>query len=329
MVDGYHAGKAPLDTVEEFVQTVRCADFMMGFSERRGSPGRALVDDGDTLFVNYNSDWRGGTYIGGPVSILGGSLNTPGLIVGTDPGGTELLRTESLRAGTTTLTGTLSAPTVVVGTDPGGTESLRAGSARLNAPVLLGSVPQFTMAADPTDDLQVATKQYVDTVSSTPPRVIGVIQPTSNVTSVQFSGLGLSPPVVLRLVMVIRNPTTSRTFIGLRVNGETNSNDWAYQYITAQAATVGGGRITDFSEIAWVSAGFTGTAICTIGVGPTGAVVVNSTSADASASDTPILNIYGTIKNTTISSLSSIEIVGYVANSIGSGSVFCLEYLGP
>jgi hypothetical protein len=51
----------------------------------------------------------------------------------------------------------------VFGTDPGGTESLRAGSARLNAPVLLGSVPQFTMAADPTAALQVATKQYADT----------------------------------------------------------------------------------------------------------------------------------------------------------------------
>jgi hypothetical protein len=50
----------------------------------------------------------------------------------------------------------------VFGTDPGGTESLRAGSARLNAPVLLGSVPQFTMAADPTAAMQVATKQYVD-----------------------------------------------------------------------------------------------------------------------------------------------------------------------
>jgi len=122
MVDGYHAGQAPLDTAEQFSQVVRCADFLIGSSTRRGSPGRALVDLVNELVVNFNSDWSGGTVIGGPV------------------------RTDSL----------------VVGTDPGGTESLRAGSARLNAPVLLGSVPQFTMAADPTSPLQVATKQYVD-----------------------------------------------------------------------------------------------------------------------------------------------------------------------
>jgi hypothetical protein len=90
-------------------------------------------------------------------------------VIGTDPGGTEVLRAQNLRAGPTTITGalyttdTISAPTAVIGTDPGGTESLRAGSARLNAPVLLGSVPQFTMAADPTESLQVATKQYADT----------------------------------------------------------------------------------------------------------------------------------------------------------------------
>jgi hypothetical protein len=190
----------------------------------------------------------------------------------------------------------------VFGTDPGGTESLRAGSARLNAPVLLGSVPQFTMAADPTAALQVATKQYADTklardtaetitarhtfnpsttgapflvgtnasgqlvtglnadqvdgqhladldtrfvnasgdsmsgalvVGDDPGgsevlraqslragsgrigswRILGVIQPTSNVTSVQFSGLNLSPPVVLRLVMVVRNPTVGVAFM--------------------------------------------------------------------------------------------------------------------
>jgi hypothetical protein len=306
----------------------------------------------------------------------------------------------------------------VFGTDPGGTESLRAGSARLNAPVLLGSVPQFTMAADPTAALQVATKQYADTklardtaetitarhtfnpsttgapflvgtnasgqlvtglnadqvdgqhladldarfvnasgdsmsgalvVGDDPGgsevlraqslragsgrigswRILGVIQPTSNVTSVQFSGLNLSPPVVLRLVMVVRNPTSTRTFLELRVNGETNSSDWAFQYVSGQGVTVAAGRITDASDIAWVSAGFTGTASCTICVGPSGAVIANSTVSDASGTDTPIVNTYSTMKNTTITSLSSIEIVSSVTNGIASGSVFYLEYLAP
>jgi hypothetical protein len=306
----------------------------------------------------------------------------------------------------------------VFGTDPGGTESLRAGSARLNAPVLLGSVPQFTMAADPTAGLQVATKQYADTklargtaetitarhtfnpsttgapfliganasgqlvtglnadqvdgqhladldarfvnasgdsmsgtlvVGSDPGgsevlraqslragsgrigswRILGVIQPTSNVTSVQFSGLNLSPPVVLRLVMVVRNPTSTRTFLELRVNGETNGSDWAFQYVSGQSVTVAAGRITDASDIAWVSAGFTGTASCTICVGPSGAVIANSTVSDANGTDTPIVNTYSTMKNTTITSLSSIEIVSSVTNGIASGSAFYLEYLAP
>jgi hypothetical protein len=65
-----------------------------------------------------------------------------------------------------TMTGAL-----VIGTDPGGSELLRAASARLNAPVLLGSVPQFTMSSDPSSDLQVATKQYVDSRASSPSTV--------------------------------------------------------------------------------------------------------------------------------------------------------------
>jgi hypothetical protein len=188
---------------------------------------------------------------------------------------------------------------LVVGSDPGGNEVLRAQSLRAGS----GRIGSW--------------------------RILGVIQPTSNVTSVQFSGLNLSPPVVLRLVMVVRNPTSTRTFLELRVNGETNGSDWAFQYVSGQGVTVAAGRITDSSDIAWVSAGFTGTASCTICVGPSGAVIANSTVSDASGTDTPIVNTYSTMKNTTITSLSSIEIVSSVTNGIASGSVFYLEYLAP
>jgi hypothetical protein len=112
--------------------------------------GQHLADL-DARFVNASGD------------SMTGNLTAPTAVIGTDPGGTEVLRAQNLRAGAATLTGALTSPTVVAGTDPGGTEALRAGSARLNAPVLLGSVPQFTMAGDPTSDLQVATKQYADT----------------------------------------------------------------------------------------------------------------------------------------------------------------------
>jgi hypothetical protein len=312
----------------------------------------------------------------------------------------------------------ITASQAVIGTDPGGTESLRAGSARLNAPVLLGSVPQFTMDADPTAALQVATKQYADTklarntsetitaqhtfdpsttgapflvgtnasgqlvtglnadqvdgqhladldtrfvnasgdsmsgalvVGDDPGgsevlraqslragsgrigswRILGVIQPTSNVTSVQFSELDLSPTVVLRLVMVVRNPTATRTTIMLRVNGEANSLDWAFQSLSGEDTGTFAFRAVDASEIAAVSAGMTSTASCTVCVGPSGAVVANSTLSEPTADDTPAVRTYCAMKNTTITSLSSIEIVSSVTNGIASGSVFYLEYLAP
>lgn len=46
-----------LDVADNFVATVRCADFIMGHSGRRGAPGRALVDWGSTLVLNWESDW--------------------------------------------------------------------------------------------------------------------------------------------------------------------------------------------------------------------------------------------------------------------------------
>jgi endosialidase-like protein len=46
-----------LDTQESFSAYVRCGDFNIGISGRRGSPGRALTDLGTTLHVNYGPDW--------------------------------------------------------------------------------------------------------------------------------------------------------------------------------------------------------------------------------------------------------------------------------
>lgn len=94
---------------------------------------------------------------GGTEVLRAQNFRTSSAVVGTDPGGTEVLRASSLRTNDAVVT-----TTAIVGTDPGGTEALRAGSARLQAPVLTGSVPQFTMAADPTAAMHVATKQYVD-----------------------------------------------------------------------------------------------------------------------------------------------------------------------
>jgi hypothetical protein len=49
---------------ENFEARVRAADFFLGHSSRRGTPGRALVDNGGTLELNFASDWAN-TVIGG------------------------------------------------------------------------------------------------------------------------------------------------------------------------------------------------------------------------------------------------------------------------
>ncbi len=57
-------GGTPMMTLEDFAANLHVADFKMGHPTRRGSPGRALVDLGSELIVNYGDDW-GVTRIGG------------------------------------------------------------------------------------------------------------------------------------------------------------------------------------------------------------------------------------------------------------------------
>jgi len=42
---------------DNFAVRIGCADFFMGHPTRRGAPGRALVDFGDHLVVNFGTDW--------------------------------------------------------------------------------------------------------------------------------------------------------------------------------------------------------------------------------------------------------------------------------
>jgi len=46
-----------LEVADNFTANVRCADFRIGHSTRRRSPGRALVDFRDTLILNFDTDW--------------------------------------------------------------------------------------------------------------------------------------------------------------------------------------------------------------------------------------------------------------------------------
>lgn len=63
----YQGRLTRLDVGEEFAAHVRAADFLLGHPSRRGAPGRALVDFGSSLVVNFGNDW-GTTIIGGAVT---------------------------------------------------------------------------------------------------------------------------------------------------------------------------------------------------------------------------------------------------------------------
>jgi hypothetical protein len=81
----YQGRLGKLDTNEQFAATVRAADFLFGHSQRRGAPGRAMVDWRDTnsgntaLILNFAGDW-GETHIGGRVT----QVNTLRIIGGAD-----------------------------------------------------------------------------------------------------------------------------------------------------------------------------------------------------------------------------------------------------
>lgn len=54
----YSGQLSKLDVATEFTAVVRCADFTMGgVPGRKSVPGRALVDLGDTLVLNFAGDW--------------------------------------------------------------------------------------------------------------------------------------------------------------------------------------------------------------------------------------------------------------------------------
>lgn len=61
----YYSGQQnQLNVADSFASYIRSADLFLGHSSRRGSPGRALVDLTDTLYLNFANDWAH-TYIGG------------------------------------------------------------------------------------------------------------------------------------------------------------------------------------------------------------------------------------------------------------------------
>ncbi|MFZ5988936.1 MAG: tail fiber domain-containing protein [Bacillota bacterium] len=80
-----------LDVANYFNATVRCADFCIGYSGRRGSPGRALVDYGNCLVINFGQDWpytlvHGNLHVSNAITPSAGRGHN-GIIFPSDPGG--------------------------------------------------------------------------------------------------------------------------------------------------------------------------------------------------------------------------------------------------
>ncbi|OKP95642.1 tail fiber domain-containing protein [Paenibacillus sp. P46E] len=80
-----------LDVADNFAAYVRCADFYIGYSGRRGTPGRALVDNGSHLVLNYGNDWsyasvHSSLEVKNALNPSAGSGNN-GIIFPSDPGG--------------------------------------------------------------------------------------------------------------------------------------------------------------------------------------------------------------------------------------------------
>lgn len=64
----YSGTQNKLDVAEQGQAIIRAADLKLGVTGRRGTPGRALVDGGGSLIVNYGSDWPR-TDVHGPLSV--------------------------------------------------------------------------------------------------------------------------------------------------------------------------------------------------------------------------------------------------------------------
>jgi hypothetical protein len=65
-----HASK--FNVKDCFAVSLACADFNIGHPGRRGSPGRALVDETTHLTLNYGSDWPGGVKVHGRLQTASG-----------------------------------------------------------------------------------------------------------------------------------------------------------------------------------------------------------------------------------------------------------------
>ncbi len=69
-----------LEVADNFQATIRAGDLRLGHPSRRGEPGRALVDFGTGLHLNFEGDWPA-TVIGGDTTVIQGDASVRTLTI--------------------------------------------------------------------------------------------------------------------------------------------------------------------------------------------------------------------------------------------------------
>ncbi|MBI3867456.1 MAG: hypothetical protein HY299_02910 [Verrucomicrobia bacterium] len=117
----YQGALNKLDVADNFTATIRAADLTFGYSGRRGSPGRVLVDLMPELWINFGPDWittvlGSNTRVQGDWLMVEGSGHEQAYLGGDGFGGDVQLGSQNPSVGAVTLWNTANANLMSLGT---------------------------------------------------------------------------------------------------------------------------------------------------------------------------------------------------------------------
>jgi len=141
---------------------------------------------------------------------------------------------------------------------------------------------------------------------------------SSNVTSIQITGLSLNDYVYAWLWLNVKNPTGSSCVYELFVNGDTDSTHYYSQYLRGAGTSTGAGRVND-ARIKALPAGERGYLWGTIARDPGGYpryLVVRHRETGSAVE----LHLTAVCKTATVSNITQLDLVASVSGGIGAGS---------
>jgi len=139
----------------------------------------------------------------------------------------------------------------------------------------------------------------------------------SAATSTTFSGLSGVKRYILRYE--IYNPSGTGVEVQIRINGDANSNDYAFQQLLSVSTSTGSSRLLNFSGIFFVPAGLYCVGWTEIGLVPNGTnynMICYAFNARFNGTDQPILQNRVVIKNTGVSSITQIYLEASSSSSM-------------